>query len=93
MAKRDHIIFSAQIDGRGRVHLPSDLRRRLHLRPGDRVVFDVDVARRRASVEPAPQVLNRVRGMYKQPSGSRSPVAELIEERRREVERESDLNA
>jgi len=75
---------SVRVDGRGRILLPTDFRKDLDLRKGDRLIVQ----------RPAPGVMqllsareaaSRLRGALTSRSEGRSLVQELLEERRREA--------
>jgi AbrB family looped-hinge helix DNA binding protein len=79
--------YAVQLDTRGRLVLPSQLRERLHLASGDRVLLTLesdDVVR----LESIRDVARRVRGMLHAPSGRRLSD-ELVAERRAEAKQEA----
>jgi AbrB family looped-hinge helix DNA binding protein len=84
----DHVeSYATTLGDRGRLVLPSKLRQRLDLRPGDRLIITVDdegVFR----VVSAREVARRVRGLYRDLAPGRSLADELIAERREEARRE-----
>jgi AbrB family looped-hinge helix DNA binding protein len=84
VAHRD--TFPVQLQDRGRLVLPAEIRKRLSLREGDELVITVepDTSLRLTSVR---QVLREIRGLYKVQAGNRSLADELILERRAEVKR------
>jgi AbrB family looped-hinge helix DNA binding protein len=81
-----HDAFPVQLQDRGRLVLPAEIRKRLNLREGDELVVTVepDTSLRLTSVR---QVLGEIRGLYKARAGNRSLADELIAERRAEVKR------
>jgi AbrB family looped-hinge helix DNA binding protein len=86
VAHRD--TFPVQLQDRGRLVLPAEIRKRLSLREGDELVITMepDTSLRLTSVR---QVLREIRGLYKARAGNRSLSDELIAERRAEVRRAS----
>jgi AbrB family looped-hinge helix DNA binding protein len=86
VAHRD--TFPVQLQDRGRLVLPAEIRKRLSLREGDELVITVepDTSLRLTSVR---QVLREIRGLYKARASHRSLSDELIAERRAEVKRAS----
>jgi AbrB family looped-hinge helix DNA binding protein len=80
--------FPVQLQDRGRLVLPAEIRKRLSLREGDEflVTLEPDTSLRLRSVR---QVLREIRGLYKARAGNRSLADELIAERRAEVRRAS----
>jgi AbrB family looped-hinge helix DNA binding protein len=79
--------YSTTLGDRGRLVLPSKLRQRLDLHPGDRLVIVVD-DEGGFRVISAREVAQRVRGMYRDLTPGRSLADELIAERREEARRE-----
>lgn len=88
-AKKGHVEnFSVNLGAKGRIVLPARLRKRLNLRPGERMIITVgpDGGVRLRTIA---QVVDSCLGMYKHlgPPGV-SQADELIKERRQEVRRE-----
>lgn len=84
----DHIeSYTATLGDRGRLVLPSKLRQRLDLHPGDRLVMIVD-EEGEFRVVSVREVARRARGMFRDLAPGRSLVDELIAERREEARRE-----
>lgn len=83
----DH--FVAPLGDRGRVVLPSALRRQLGLRQGDRLIFIPD-DQGGFRVVSAREQARRLFGVFRDLAPGRSLVDELIAERREEARRESD---
>lgn len=79
--------FTIVVDEGGRLVLPAQLRRRLDLHPGDRLIatLDEDGGIRLVSVR---ELVERMRGFYQDLAPDRSLVDELIAERREEAQRE-----
>jgi AbrB family looped-hinge helix DNA binding protein len=67
--------------------LPSQLRKRLDLHPGDRLIVTVD-DEGGFQVVSARELARRLRGLYRDLAPGRSLVDELIAERREEARRE-----
>ncbi len=79
--------YSVNLDEQGRLDLPSQLRQRLNLHTGDRLIVTVD-DEGGFRVVPARELARRLRGMYRDRYPGRSLVDELIAERREEARRE-----
>ncbi|MCM8749536.1 AbrB/MazE/SpoVT family DNA-binding domain-containing protein [Thermomicrobiaceae bacterium CFH 74404] len=79
--------YTIALDERGRLVLPARLRRRLDLRPGDRLIITVDAAGGLRVVSAREQA-RRLRGLYRDLAPGRSLADELIAERREEARRE-----
>lgn len=75
---------------RGRLVLPARLRRRLDLKPGDRLIVTVDDSGGFRVVSAREQA-RKLRGLYRDLAPGRSLVDELIAERREEARREEAL--
>lgn len=80
--------FELQLGDRGRIVLPSTVRQRLSLNPGDRMVLIVDESGEMHLVGLRQQI-EKCRGMFRHlaPHG-RLASDELITDRRKEAERE-----
>jgi AbrB family looped-hinge helix DNA binding protein len=81
--------YDVQLGERGRLVLPSAVRRRLDLHPGDRLVITVEPdgdLRMRSARE----VVRRFRGSLRELTAGRSLADELIAERRQEARREDE---
>jgi AbrB family looped-hinge helix DNA binding protein len=72
---------------RGRVVLPAALRRRLSIRPGDRLILTVE-PEGTCHLVSAREQAGRLLGMYQDLAPGRSLTDELIAERREEARRE-----
>jgi AbrB family looped-hinge helix DNA binding protein len=83
-SKEQHVV---QLGARGRLVLPSRLRKELSLEEGDRLVFtaEEDGSVRMASLK---QKIRRFKGMFKHLKPAASWSDELIEQRRKEARRE-----
>lgn len=79
--------YVAVLGDRGRLVLPSALRRRLSLRPGDRLILTVDPDGGCRLVSAGEQA-ERLLGMYRDLAPGRQLTDELIAERREEARRE-----
>ena len=79
--------YSTTLGDRGRLVLPSKLRQRLDLHPGDRLVITVD-DEGGFRVISAREVARRGWGLYRDLAPGRSLADELIAERREEARRE-----
>lgn len=81
--------YTVVLDKRGRLTLPAALRKRLTLKPGDRLVliFDGEGGFRVVS---ARELAERLHGMYRDLAPGRSLADELIAERREEARREEE---
>jgi AbrB family looped-hinge helix DNA binding protein len=71
---------------RGRLVLPAQLRRRLDLHPGDRLIVTVDTEGGLRVISARDQA-ERLRGLYRELAPGRSLAEELIAERREEAGR------
>lgn len=71
----------------GEINLPEELCRELDLQPGDRLIVTREASGALRIKTPRP-VLDRFTGIFKHLPPNRSPVDELIEERRAEFLRE-----
>lgn len=78
--------YSIAVGERGRLVLPSRLRQRLDLQPGDRLIATVDEERGIRLVA-ARDLARQLRGIYAEIAPERSLVDELIAERREEARR------
>jgi AbrB family looped-hinge helix DNA binding protein len=83
-----HERFTVHVGDRGRFVLPADVRRRLELNTGDRLVIDVDDDEDTFVVRKATDVAHGFRGYLGASAPDRDLAAELIAERREEAERE-----
>lgn len=81
--------YVAPLGDRGRVVLPSGLRRRLGLRQGDRLIFTPDGQGGFRVVSTREQA-RHLFGVFRDLAPDRSLVDELIAERREEARRESE---
>jgi AbrB family looped-hinge helix DNA binding protein len=85
-----HERFTTHVGERGRFVVPADVRRRLHLEPGDLLVVDVDDEAATLVVRKASDVAHGLRGrLLKNVAPGRDLAAELLADRRAEVEREA----
>ena len=85
MSHTEH--YSVNLGDRGRMVLPSKLRKRLNLQSGDRLIVTVDDDGG-FRVVPARELAQRLHGLYRDRYPGRSLVDELIAERREEARRE-----
>jgi AbrB family looped-hinge helix DNA binding protein len=88
MESEDHYMIA--LGDRGRLVLPARLRRRLDLKPGDRLIVTVDDSGGFRVVSAREQA-RKLRGLYRDLAPGRSLVDELIAERREEARREEAL--
>jgi AbrB family looped-hinge helix DNA binding protein len=79
--------YNVTLDERGRLVLPAQLRQRLDLHPGGRLILTVD-DEGGFRVISARELPRRLYGLYRDLAPGRSLVAELIAERREEARRE-----
>jgi AbrB family looped-hinge helix DNA binding protein len=86
-----HERFTTHVGERGRFVVPADVRRRLQLEPGDLLVVDVDDEADTLVVRKASDVAHGLRGRLKNLAPERDLAAELLADRRAEVEREADV--
>jgi AbrB family looped-hinge helix DNA binding protein len=86
-----HERFTTHVGDRGRFVLPADVRRRLHLEPGDLLVIDVDDDT--LVVRKATDVAHGFRGFLRDTAPGRDLAGELLDERRVEAEREAEVTA
>ena len=78
-----------QLGAQGRIVVPATLRKDMGLKPGDRLI-----ARREGDcliLEPRSVIRNRLQQRFSTVPGQANLVDELIAERRREAQAESDL--
>ena len=80
--------YTVTLGERGRLVLPAKLRRRLDLRPGDRLLIARE-AGGRFTVISARAAARRLCGLYRELAPGRSLADELIAERREDARRES----
>ena len=86
-----HERFTAHVGERGRFVVPAEVRRRLHLGPGDLLV--IDVTDDTFVVRKAADVAHGFRGYLRGLAPDRDLASELIAERREEAEREARRTA
>jgi len=79
--------YAITLGDRGRLVLPSQLRRRLNLQTGDRLIVTVD-DEGGFRVVPARELARRLLGLYRDFAPGVSLADELIAERREEARRE-----
>jgi len=79
--------YSVELGDRGRLVLPADVRRRLRLEEGDRLILTVEPDGDLRLVALREQV-RRLRGLLKDVAPGRDLADELIRERREEARRE-----
>jgi bifunctional DNA-binding transcriptional regulator/antitoxin component of YhaV-PrlF toxin-antitoxin module len=92
MAHKVHVPseqFSIRMGARGRLVLPSRLRRRIRLNDGDRIIATVD-ASGNVWLRSAKDAVDSCRGLFQQVSPGRILSEELIRERREEARREAE---
>ena len=80
--------YSVDLGDRGRLVLPAPLRRYLDLHPGDRLIITLDPAGG-FHVVSAREQARRLQGVFRDRHPNRSPVEELIADRREEALREA----
>jgi AbrB family looped-hinge helix DNA binding protein len=78
---------SAKITAKGRLTVPSRLRRRFGIKPGTRVNF-VEEGDRIIFQPVTREYISSFRGIFKLKPGEKSVVQELLDERRAEKEKE-----
>jgi len=78
---------SAKITAKGRLTVPSRIRRRFGIKPGTRVNF-VEEGDRIIFQPVTREYISSFRGIFKLKPGEKSVVQELLEERRAEKEKE-----
>ena len=81
--------YTVTLGERGRLVLPAALRRRLDLKPGDRLIVTLD-EEGGFRVVSARELAERLHGIYRDIAPGRSLVDELIAERREEARREDE---
>ncbi len=79
--------FTIFLGERGRLVLPSQLRKRLNLHPGDRLIVTTDEAGGFRVISAREQA-RRLRGLYRDLAPGSSFVEDLIIQRREETRRE-----
>lgn len=83
-----HERFTVHVGDRGRFVLPAEVRRRLDLNTGDRLVIDIDDEEDVFIVRKASDVAHGLRGYLRATAPDRDLAAELIAQRREEAQRE-----
>jgi len=78
---------SAKITAKGRLTVPSRIRRRFGIKSGTRVIF-VEEGNRIIFQPVTREYISRFRGIFKLKPGEKSVVQEHLEERRAEKEKE-----
>ncbi len=86
VAQIAELMAEIRVGKQGRVVIPSALREEMGLRPGDKLSAEVDEGR--LVLEKRADALSRVQRRYRQASGKRKLVDELIAERRAAAARE-----
>ena len=81
--------YTLQVDDRGRVVLPADVRRLLAVDRGGLVVLDVEQEDDAVQLRRAVDVARSGRGLLRELAPDVDLAGELIEERRAEAEREA----
>lgn len=81
--------YSISLGERGRLVLPAQLRQRLNLRPGDRLIASADEDGTIRLIS-ARDLAHQLRGLLADVAPGRSLVDELIAERREEARREEE---
>lgn len=79
--------FYANLDAKGRLVLPVKLRDRLGVKEGDAVAISITPGSK-ATITSVREKLRSLKGMLKKSAAGRSPVQELIAERKREAAQE-----
>lgn len=81
--------YTTQIGARGRLVLPSAVRKQMSLNEGDRVVLSLEPDGSMRLVSLREQV-RKARGLFRQVAPERDLVSELLSERREEARRENE---
>lgn len=81
-------VYSLNLGDRGRLVLPSALRRQLQWKPGERLVVTLQADGSLRLID-ARRLVRETRGMYRHIAPGRSLANELIAERRKESAREA----
>jgi AbrB family looped-hinge helix DNA binding protein len=81
--------FVADVDSRGRLVLPTPVRRHLNLEKGDEVILTIGSASM-VQISSRKALAAKFRGLYQRHSSKSSMVEELIAERRKEAGKERD---
>ncbi len=81
--------YTVVLGERGRIVLPAEIRGRLHIQPGDRLIITVD-DKSELHIVTARELARRGVGLFKDLAPGRSLVDELIAERREEARREDE---
>jgi AbrB family looped-hinge helix DNA binding protein len=79
--------YTLELQPGGLLSLPAALREALHVKAGDRVIVRV-LGDGHAELVTARAAVKAARGLYAERRGERSPVEELLEERRAEAGQE-----
>jgi AbrB family looped-hinge helix DNA binding protein len=87
-AKRAPSFFTVQVSDRGRLVLPAEVRERLGLKPGDRLILTLEADDSLRLVSPRTQI-REARGLYADLAAGRHLVDELLAERRQEADEEA----
>jgi AbrB family looped-hinge helix DNA binding protein len=86
-AEASHNRYTVELGDRGRLVLPADIRRRLGLEEGERLLLTLEGEGDLRLVSLREQV-RRLRGLLKDVAPGRDLAGELVEERREEARRE-----
>jgi AbrB family looped-hinge helix DNA binding protein len=88
-----HKLYTAHMGDRGRIVVPSEVRRRLGMKQGTLLTFEVDEDGSVAVMRTAAEVARSGRGLLRDLAGAADLTAELIRDRREEAVRESASSA
>ncbi len=88
VVREPRAVYTVDVSARGRLVIPAAARRRLGLKEGDRLILTVEPDGS-LRLRPAADAVRALQGLYRDLAPTRSLSAELVEERRREAEREA----
>jgi AbrB family looped-hinge helix DNA binding protein len=79
--------YTTQVDARGRLVLPAEVRRRLRVGPGDVLVLDLDEDAATLWMRTGREIARSARGVFRDRAADRDLTAELLADRRTKTER------